>query len=70
MSVGVEAFLQPRETFDVVGEKCLGFVLIEIDAAGVGEIKRREPKTVGIVNAKVLDQSFIRAHSCQARCSS
>jgi hypothetical protein len=54
MSVGVEAFLQLRETFDVASEKCLGFVLIEIDASGVGRIKGREPKMLGIIDAKVL----------------
>jgi hypothetical protein len=54
MSVGGEPFLQLRQTFDVGSEKCLGFVLIEIDASGVGRIKGREPKMFGIIDAKVL----------------
>jgi hypothetical protein len=56
MSVRVEVFLQLRETLDVGSEKCLGFVLIDIDSPGVGRIKGREPKTLGIIDAKVLDQ--------------
>ncbi len=56
MSVGVKAFLQLRETFDVGSEKCLSLVLIKINSPGVGRINGRKPKTFGIIGAKALDQ--------------
>src|SRR5260370_25748372 len=55
VSVGVKAFLQLRETFNVGSQKCLSFVLIEINSPGVGRINGCKPKTFGLIDAKLLD---------------
>ena len=52
--VRVEPLLQFGEPLDVVGQHRLGFVLVEIETAGVGGVERREPEAIGIVDAKRL----------------
>ena len=53
---GVETFLQPGETLDVLRQHRVGVVLVEIEAAGVGRIERRKPEAFSIIDSVSLDQ--------------
>src|SRR5262249_24922163 len=57
-TVGIESFLQLRKPTEILGKLRLGLVLIEIEAARVGGIERRQPEVVRIVDAEALDQLF------------
>ena len=54
--MGIKAFLQLGETLDVLRQGRAAFVLVQIEAAGVGGIECRELKSVGIIDAISLNQ--------------
>jgi hypothetical protein len=61
----IEALLQPGETGDVVRERRLGVVLVEIEPAGIGAIERGEAEAAAMVDAGTCLINF-ESRSCRA----
>jgi hypothetical protein len=58
LAVSVKALLQPGETLDILCEHCVGRVIVEHEAAGIGRIDQCKMEALGLVDAKLLHQAL------------